>query len=332
HRENPTQLRAAHIAWSQLETRLAQLRQLRFADILSASEGDFDARHQGGTDHLVPTFSSANSYGGRLRAFVQDCRKALDHRERVVIVTAQSRRLAEVLGDESILNDAAIHVSPGTNINETPESGTLTLIQGQLPEGWQSHGLALQVYTDTEIFGWSKRQNLQRRKIITPASFLAEVNPGDYVVHQEYGIGRFEGLVKLDSTGVEREYLLIRYAGTDKLYIPTDQLDRVTRYIGMGDAVPALSKLGTTEWTRAKTKVKESVQDIARDLLRLYSAREALQRPPYPMDSELPWLQELEDAFPYEETPDQTQAIEEVKADMERPRPMDRLVGGDVGY
>ena len=331
-RENPTHLRDAQITWNDLGPRLQQRRQLRFADILSASEDEFDARQQGSVELLMPQFSSTSSYGGRLRSFVQDCRKALDSRERVVIVTAQARRLAEVLSDESILDDATIHVSPGTNINEAPESGTLTLIQGQLPEGWQSRGLALQVFTDTEIFGWSRRQNVQRRKLITPTSFLAEVNPGDYVVHQEHGIGRFEGLVKLDSTGVEREYLLIRYAGTDKLYIPTDQLDRVTRYIGMGDAVPALSKLGTTEWTRTKAKVKENVQDIARDLLRLYSAREALQRPPYPPDSEQPWLKELEDAFQYEETPDQTHAIEEVKADMERPRPMDRLVCGDVGY
>jgi transcription-repair coupling factor (superfamily II helicase) len=230
------------------------------------------------------------------------------------------------------LRDATIHVSPGVNINEPPESGTLTLIQGQLDEGWQSHGLALQIFTDTEIFGWARRRNVQRRKPITPASFLAEVNPGDYVVHQEYGIGRFEGLVKLDTTGVEREYLLIRYAGTDRLYIPIDQLDRVTRYIGMGDAVPALSKLGTSEWTRAKSKVKESVQDIAKDLLRLYSTREAAEGHAYPPDSEQPWLQELEDAFAFEETPDQARAIEEVKADMERARPMDRLVCGDVGY
>jgi transcription-repair coupling factor (superfamily II helicase) len=332
NRENPTHLRNANITWNDLEPRLQQRRQLRFADILSASGGEFDTHQQGGTEHLMPAFSGSNSYGGRLRAFVQDCRKALDSRERVVIVTAQARRMAEVLSDESILDDAAIHVSPGTNINEAPESGTLTLIQGQLPEGWQSHGLALQVFTDTEIFGWARRRNAQIRRPVTPASFLAEVNPGDYVVHQEYGIGRFEGLVKLDSTGVEREYLLIRYAGTDRLYIPTDQLDRVTRYISMGDAVPALSKLGTTEWTRAKTKVKESVRDIARDLLRLYSAREALEGHAFPPDSDQPWLKELEDAFLYEETPDQARAIEEVKADMERPRPMDRLVCGDVGY
>ena len=331
-RENPTRLREAHLAWPILEPRLQQHRQLRFAGILSGGE-DFDLGNLDGTEHLVPQFTAPNSYGGRLRAFVLDCRKALASRERVIIVTAQARRVSEVLGDEAALGEDAIHVSPSTNIYETPESGSLVLIQGQLSEGWQSHTLALQLFTDTEIFGWSsRRQKTARRNVITPANFLAEVNPGDYVVHQEHGVGRFEGLVKLDSTGVEREYLLIRYAGTDKLYIPTDQLDRVTRFIGMGDAVPALSKLGTTEWTRAKSRAKENVQEIAHDLLKLYSAREAVPGHAYPPDSEQPWLQELEDAFPYDETPDQARAIEEVKLDMERPRPMDRLVCGDVGY
>ena len=331
-RENPPHLRDAHIGWNRLEPKIQQRRQLNFAGILSAVEGEFDAQLRGGTEQLMPNYSSANAYGGRLRAFVLDCRRALKNRERVVIVTAQARRMAEVLSDESILRDEAIHVSPGTNIQAPPYAGTVTLIQGQLVEGWQSRSLAISVYTDTEIFGWSRRRNALRRKPVTPASFLAEVNPGDYVVHQEHGIGRLEGLVKLNMTGVEREYLLIQYAGTDKLYIPTDQLDRVTRYISMGEAVPALSKLGTTEWTRVKSKVKESVQDIARELLRLYSEREASKGFAFSPDSEQPWLQELEDAFPYEETPDQIRAIEEVKADMERPRPMDRLVCGDVGY
>lgn len=330
-RENPFCLRDAHLSWVKIEPRLQQRRQLRFAGLLSGSDG-FEPSPMNGTEHLVPPFGAPNSYGGRLRAFVQDCRKALDSRERVIIVTAQARRLAEVLGDEATLGQAAIHVSPGSNIHEPPESGSLTLIQGQLNEGWQAHALALQIFTDTEIFGWSRHQKTRRRKVVSPATFLAEVNPGDYVVHQEHGIGRFDGLVKLDSTGVEREYLLIHYAGTDKLYIPTDQLDRITRFIGMGDAVPALSKLGTTEWTRSKARAKESTQEIARDLLKLYSAREATPGHAYPPDSEQPWLQELEDAFPYEETPDQARAIEEVKNDMERPRPMDRLVCGDVGY
>ncbi len=331
-RENPTHLRGAYICRDQLEPQLQQRRQLHFAGMLSAAEGDFEAGLQTGTAHLVPQHSAANSYGGRLRPFVQACRKWIDQRERIVIVTAQARRMAEVLGDESILPDAAILVSPGTNINTLPDPGTLALIQGQLLEGWESRALGLHVYTDTEIFGWSRRRATQRRRPITPASFLAEVNPGDHVVHQEYGIGRFDGLVRLNMSGVEREYLLIQYAGTDKLYIPTDQLDRVTRYIGMGEAIPALSKLGTTEWTRAKARVKEDVKDIARDLLRLYSAREAAKGFAFSTDAEQPWLQELEDAFPFEETPDQEQAINEVKADMERPRPMDRLVCGDVGY
>ncbi|HVB60900.1 MAG TPA: transcription-repair coupling factor [Ktedonobacteraceae bacterium] len=331
-RENPAHLRGAHFCGDQLEPQLQQRRQLHFAGMLSAAEGAVEAGLQTGTAYLVPQHIAVNSYGGRLRPFVQDCRKLIDKRERIVIVTAQARRMAEVLGDESILQDAAIHASPGTNINTLPDPGTVTLIQGQLLEGWEARVLGLHVYTDTEIFGWSRRRTTQRRRPITPASFLAEVNSGDYIVHQEYGIGRFEGLVKLNMTGVEREYLLIQYAGTDRLYIPTDQLDRVTRYIGMGEAIPALSKLGTTEWTRAKDKVKDNVKDIARDLLRLYSEREAAKGFAFSTDDEQPWLQELEDAFPFEETADQEQAIAEVKADMERPRPMDRLVCGDVGY
>jgi transcription-repair coupling factor (superfamily II helicase) len=331
-RENPAGLRDAYLNWNQLEAQIQQRLQLRFADILSAAESDFDVHQRGGTENIVPPFSSANSYGGRLRAFALDCRKALDNRDRVIIVTTQARRMSEVLGDESILQDSAIHVSPGSNIHQLPEAGTLTIIQGQMLEGWESRSLAIHVYTDTEIFGWSKRRAIQRRKPVTPASFLAEVKAGDYVVHQEHGIGRFEGLVRMNMTGVEREYLLIHYAGTDKLYIPTDQLDRVTRYIGMGESVPALSKLGTSEWTRAKSRVKENVQEIARELLRLYSIRETAKGHAFPPDTEQPWLQELEDAFPYEETPDQARSIEEVKNDMERPRPMDRLVCGDVGY
>ena len=142
--ENPLGLRDTHATWSQIEPQLQQRRQLRFADILSSAEGDFDARQHHGTEFL-------------LRSFVQDCRKALDNRDRVIIVTMQARRMAEILSDESILGDATIHVSPGTNINQLPEAGTLTLIQGQLVEGWQSRSLALYVYTDTEVFGWSKR-------------------------------------------------------------------------------------------------------------------------------------------------------------------------------
>jgi transcription-repair coupling factor (superfamily II helicase) len=324
--EIPPDLRPAYRDWDTLRPQLEQRRQLRFASILSDMAGE------SAPSGLLPDFAPANSYGGRLRAFVHDCHALLREQGRVVIVSAQARRLTEVFGDEALLQQEAMHIAPVGRLPEPPNTHSLTIVQGQLSEGWHSRALALTVLTDTEVFGWAKRRGAARRRIITPASFLSELKVGDYVVHQEHGIGRFEGLVKLDTTGVMREYLLLQYAGTDRLYIPTDQLDRITRYIGMGETVPALSKLGGVEWTRAKQQVRENVQELARDLLRLYSVRETVEGHAYPLDSDQPWLQELEEAFPYVETPDQTRAIAEVKADMERPRPMDRLVCGDVGY
>jgi transcription-repair coupling factor (superfamily II helicase) len=348
--ENPPGLRAAFVSWSTLQPQLAARRHLRFASFLDESDLGFDGQQGAQSSSatagqqppassraaavqvLMPDLHAAPSYGGRLRAFVTQTRRTMRERQRVVVVTAQARRLCEVFGDEAQLGDDALQLAPVTRVLEPPEPGTIVIMQGHLAEGWQSRSLALTVFSDSEVFGWSRRRDAVRRKPTTPASFLAELHPGDFVVHQDHGIGRFEGLVKLSSTGVEREYLLIHYAGTDKLYIPTDQLDRVTRFIGMGDVTPALSKLGSTEWTRAKQQVKESVQDIAKDLLRLYSVRETTEGHAFPADSEQPWLQELEEGFPYEETPDQARAIEEVKADMQQPRPMDRLVCGDVGY
>ena len=327
--ENPPGLRPSFIAWPALEQETARHTQMQFASLFDDEMSDA-TRHDYG---LTPDLLGAESYGGRIRAFVADVHKLLSERQRVIIVSGQARRLAEIFGDEAMLGKSGvIYVSPATDLPDLPDPGTLSLIHGRFPEGWQSHSLALSLFTDSEIFGWSKRRGEQRRASVTPASFLAELRPGDHIVHQDHGIGRFDGLVKLSTGGVEREYLLIQYAGTDKLYIPTDQLDRITRYIGMGDATPGLSKLGGSDWIRAKQKARENVADIARDLLRLYSVRESVMGHSFPPDDQQPWLQELEEAFPYEETPDQRRAIEEVKADMERARPMDRLVCGDVGY
>jgi transcription-repair coupling factor (superfamily II helicase) len=338
--ENPPGLRPAFVGWHDLWPQLEARRHLRFASFLADESQSIDDHRFAGNGHLphddgralTPDLRAANSYGGRLRAVVLETRKAMREGQRVVVVTAQARRLCEVFADEAQFGDDAVTVSPVVRLPEAPEPGMLAIVHGHLGEGWQSRALGLTVLTDTEVFGWSKRREAARRKPVTPATFLSEVHPGDFVVHQDHGIGRFEGLVKLNSTGVEREYLLIQYAGTDRLYIPTDQLDRVTKFIGMGDVTPGLSKLGSAEWTRAKQQVKESVQNIASDLLRLYSVRESTQGHAFPPDSEQPWLQELEEAFPYEETVDQAQAIDDVKADMQRPRPMDRLVCGDVGY
>jgi transcription-repair coupling factor (superfamily II helicase) len=326
----PDGLRPAWIAWDALEQSLAQRRGAHFASLTADMPG-VEGSQWG--DTAGADLQPADSFGGRLRAFAQQARKAVSDRQRVVIVTNQARRLAEIFADEQALGDRTLRVAPVPALADAPDTGTLTIVHSAaLTEGWHSRALALSVFTDTEIFGWSKRRQEQRRPHHTPEAFLAELKPGDHVVHVDHGIGRFEGLVKLSTDGVEREYLLLQYAGTDRVYLPTDQLDLISRYIGMGDAVPALSKIGGTEWVRAKERARSSARDVAKDLLRLYSIREATPGFAFSPDDAQPWLQEMEDAFPYEETPDQARAIAEVKDDMERDRPMDRLVCGDVGY
>jgi transcription-repair coupling factor (superfamily II helicase) len=327
--EIPADLVPAFIPWADLEPALAKRRGLHFVALTADLPGDESSRWGGGTG---PDLQSIAGFGGRVRAFAQEARKAVSERQRVVVLSNQARRIADLFDDEQALGDRTLRVAPVPALDDPPDTGSLTIVHGSgLEEGWHSRALALTVFTDAEIFGWSKRR-AEKRSFVNPATFLAELNPGDYVVHIDHGIGRFEGLVKLTTGGVEREYLLLQYAGTDRLYIPTDQLDLITRYIGMGDAAPALSKIGGTEWVRAKERARAGAKDIAKDLLRLYSVREAAQGFAFAPDSAQPWLQELEDAFPYEETPDQERAIEEVKHDMELGRPMDRLVCGDVGY
>jgi transcription-repair coupling factor (superfamily II helicase) len=151
---------------------------------------------------------------------------------------------------------------------------------------------------------------------------------GDYVVHYQHGVGRYTGMVSRAVGGVERDYLLLEYRGGDKLYVPTDQVGAVRRYTG-GDT-PTLNRMGGADWDKTRARVRRAIRDIAEELVALYRAR--LATPGHAFAADTPWQRELEDAFPYEETPDQLQAIREVKADMERPVPMDRLVCGDVGY
>jgi transcription-repair coupling factor (superfamily II helicase) len=160
--------------------------------------------------------------------------------------------------------------------------------------------------------------------------FLIERTPGDYVVHVEHGIAKFAGVTRMSTDNSEKEYLVLGYAAGDTLYVPTDQIDRVNRYIGAGEQPPTLNRLGTQEWVRTKQKVRESVEDIAQELLSLYASREVV--PGFTFSRDTVWQQELEASFPYVETPDQMEVQQEVKQDMEKAKPMDRLVCGDVGY
>ncbi len=213
---------------------------------------------------------------------------------------------------------------------------SFVVVHGSLDAGWRSADLNLTLYTDAEIFGWRQRRPTAERKrkrdrnAEERATFLRGLKTGDYVVHIEHGIAVYEGLIRRVVGKTEREYLNLRYAEGDRLYVPVDQIDRVSRYIGAGDAAPALTRLGTQDWERAKRKARAAVQELANDLLELYAKRQLSQGHAFSPDGE--WQRELEAAFPYAETPDQLRAIADVKHDMELVQPMDRLICGDVGF
>lgn len=199
---------------------------------------------------------------------------------------------------------------------------------GALERGFVLTGVKLAVLTESDITGRRRAHRAPRPRKRDSAGFFDGLKPGDYVVHHSHGVGRYGGMVKRAIGGPERDYLLLEYKGDDKLYVPSDQIDAVRHYTG-GDS-PTLSKLGGGDWTRTKAKVKAEVQAVAQELVLLYQTRLNSQGHAFGPDS--PWQTELEDSFPYRETPDQLKAIEEVKADMEAEAPMDRLVCGDVGF
>src|SRR2546427_1137058 len=266
-------------------------------------------------------WSGVTSYAGRLDQFLGDV-AAAGHDTRLV-ATPQAARLAELLAERDVATVARDTVA------ESPAAGALVVARVPLAEGFAIPELDLRVFTDAEVFGFRKpRHPERRRRRLHIGSFLADLKPGDHVVHEDHGIARFERFVTREVSGVVREYLELRFAGTDVVALPTERVDRVTRYIG--GTPPALSTLGGREWAVTKRKAKKAAEEIARELLRLYAAREAT--PGFAFSTDSPWQIEMENAFPYTETPDQLQAIDDVKRDMERGRPMDRLIVGDVGY
>ncbi len=193
----------------------------------------------------------------------------------------------------------------------------------------------LLLLTDAELFGWQSsgpRKQAKARSSVAPELFFADVKAGDYVVHMEHGIGLYEGLVKIELSGVEREYLQVNYAQNDKLYVPVHQADRLSRYVGAGDSgiPPAVTRLGTADWQTVKERAKKAVEEIAEELLLLYAERALVTGHAFGADSA--WQEEMEAAFPFQETEDQMRAIVDVKRDMESEEPMDRIIIGDVGY
>lgn len=202
------------------------------------------------------------------------------------------------------------------------------LVIAPLERGFILPELKLAVLAERDLTGRRRTHRAARPRARATAGFFEDLKPGDYVVHFQHGVGKYTGMVKRSIGGVERDYLLLQYRGDDKLYIPSDQIDTIRQYTGGEN--PSLSRLGGSDWQKAKAKVRSVAQEIAQELVVLYQTRVNTSGHAFAADT--PWQRELEDAFPYQETVDQLQAINEVKADMEADYPMDRLVCGDVGF
>lgn len=322
----PADFPLPYCSWGELQSHLASLSSLSLGHDLQAHE----AAPSGEEDS---SFHSPPAYGGRIGELIADCLRARNQGQMIIIASKQAQRLS------SLFDEAGQSVVPQDDLTEMPSPASLTLLEGSLAEGWALNtrpeptaAPTLTVLTDAEVFGWarSKRRSFTRKKAASPESFFAELHAGDYVVHIEHGIGLYRGLAHKDVEDTQREYLEIEYAEGDRLFVPVSQMDRLTRYVGSTDHSPTLHRLGSTEWAAVRARAKRAVQDIARDLLELYATREVVDGHAFPPDTV--WQEELESSFPYEETEDQARAVAEVKADMEGPRPMDRLVCGDVGY
>jgi transcription-repair coupling factor (superfamily II helicase) len=288
---------------------------------LSAGEVDGEALDLGWVE-MEP-------FVGRPRALAETA--ALADSATVVMATEQPERL-EALLDESKVKARPTDVDLDLDLDLKPG---LFHADVDLATGTSQPGIAFYLATDAELFGRQRRPSRRgARSAATRArdltrEFTLDFAPDELVVHVDHGIARFKGMRLIETDGAHREYLELEYAEGDRLFVPVENLDRVQKYLG-GESEPTLHKLGTGDWTRARGRAKKVVQDVAEDLLRIYSLREA--RPGIAFAPDTAWQQELEASFPYEETPDQVAALAEIKADMESDRPMDRLLCGDVGF
>ncbi len=295
------------------------------------------ALHDSGEGALAEGFTPEIHFAGRLPEALGRIRQWLSLNDQVVVVSRQAERMAELWQE--------FNPPPVLQSVPTAPEGLLTFVQGAAPGGWQWNSArgTRHLITDEELFGWrppEPRRRL-RRRAASPEFKFADLQSGDPVVHEDYGIGIFRGLVTRSVDDIEREYLMLEYAappahgetgsrGSDKLYVPIHQADRLSRYIGADDAPPRLSRLDSVAWAQTRARVQAAATQIAAELLELYAARQIA--PGHAFAPDAAWQSELEAAFPYIETEDQVQAITAVKEDMEKAQPMDRLICGDAGY
>jgi transcription-repair coupling factor (superfamily II helicase) len=313
-KELPADFPLPYLTWEEIEDTLSIKQSIDLGqpvELETIPTGSMDISSQ---------FLPCVRFAGQLKPLMEHIGKLTSQGEALTVVSRQSARLQELWKEQNPF---------------PPPTTSLTFYDASLSEGFTfapPTNKPLHVLTDGEIFGWRRPELRQRPHPIAeaPEAAYADLEPGDWVVHFDYGVGRFTGLVQRSVDGIEREYLSVEYAEGDELFVPVYQADRLTRYIGPDAHPPTPTRLGSPEWRTTKSRVKEAVEEVAQDLLDLYARRSVVEGHAFSMDA--PWQKELEASFPYIETQDQLRVITDVKQDMETPKPMDRLICGDVGY
>ncbi|ASW42084.1 transcription-repair coupling factor [Clostridium isatidis] len=273
--------------------------------------------------------TTLSSYQGQLDYLIEDIKEKKKNGYKTLILSgtrARGERLVKTLREREIES------SYKEDIKEI-QFGEVVITFGNLLKGFEYPDLKLCIISDKDVFGEAKRKipkRLSKQKGIAKIKSFTDLKPGDYVVHVNHGVGVYKGIKQIEVDGHKRDYLDIVYDKGDKLYVPVDQMDLVQKFIGAEGKKTKVNKLGGSEWAKAKTKVKNSINEIAQDLVKLYAARSTIKGYKFSKDTE--WQKQFEDEFPYEETPDQLTSLAEIKADMESDKPMDRLLCGDVGY
>ena len=295
---------------------------------------DLSAQVSGpGVESRIVPGQVGETYRGDTEAAVNDITKRVRDSWRVVVM-AEGRGTAERIAE--VLSEHAVPVRSLSALDEPPAIGLATIVTGQLTHGFVADEIRLALFTATDLSGQRAADRASRK---LPARRKNQIDPlelasGDPVVHSQHGVGRYVEMVQRTVAGATREYLVIEYAPSrrgqpgDRLYVPTDALDQVTRYVGGEN--PSLDRLGGADWAKRKGRARRAVREIAAELIKLYAARQATRGHAFSPDTT--WQRELEDAFAFVETPDQLGAIDDVKRDMEQIVPMDRLICGDVGY
>ncbi len=317
-RELPPGLPNPYIAFADLFDALNQRQTLSFGGVEDKSSDTV----------IFKGWSAPPQFAGRIPDIVSTVSERIRDGWRVELATDQVERLTEIFEEHNVYPRRSKGEPRDTTVSLLP--GEIEIVASDLDGGFEIASAKLMLLTDLELYGFHKtlRAREPKRKEAARA-FAASLTPGDHVVHIDHGVAVFQGLIRMEQGGVEREYLLLEFAKGERLYVPVDQSHRVTVY-SSGGLSPALSSLGSGEWVKTKRRVRRAVRDMAYELINLYAARDAARGHQFGPDSV--WDHELDSSFPYTETLDQAKAIVDVKGDMTSDKPMDRLICGDVGF